>query len=171
MVLRSHCVARWAIGGLLVALACSGAVHAELAGDDYQTRAAPLTDAERRQRERQLRAEQERQAAAERAAAERRRRLQEALAAWRAARPPGAQLVEQRCTRCHTADVIQPASRGTVGWLWTVARMRLHGADIDVAQALTVARYLAERGAANRPALDAPPDEATLLSMPRPPPQ
>lgn len=61
-----------------------------------------------------------------------------------AAQPDGASLLQARCTRCHTLDRVQQASKSVAEWETTVARMRAKGAQLSDAEAQTLIRHLAE---------------------------
>lgn len=61
-----------------------------------------------------------------------------------AAQPDGASLLQARCTRCHTLDRVQQASKSAAEWETTVARMRGKGAQLSDAEAQTLIRHLAE---------------------------
>jgi mono/diheme cytochrome c family protein len=67
-----------------------------------------------------------------------------ATAAPTAAVDVGAELVQARCTTCHTLDRIKAAHKTQAEWTATVARMREHGAQVTDAEAATIAAHLAK---------------------------
>ena len=131
------------------ALACllaSGTLHAEMAGDEYQTGAGALTEEELAS----SRARLSEEIAAERARAEDARRRAEAeaerVAAQRAARPLGERLVDMRCLTCHDEEQIAQATFGTPGWTLTVMRMEwLNGARLESGERSEIVAHLAAR--------------------------
>jgi cytochrome c5 len=60
----------------------------------------------------------------------------------------GAELVNSKCTLCHSIDRIDQANKDRAGWEATVARMRAAGAVLTDAEAAQVVDYLAQRGGA-----------------------
>ena len=56
--------------------------------------------------------------------------------------PSGAELVQQKCTRCHTIAVIQVSSKTDHEWLNTVYRMQKLGAQVDDEQINAIVDYL-----------------------------
>ena len=93
----------------------------------------------------------------------REQRLASARQAWHEQQPPGARALGQYCTRCHTLDVVIPASRASIGWAWTLLRMQWHGANMPWQPAVDIWRHLVQRGVLGLPALDPMPDDETLL--------
>lgn len=88
--------------------------------------------------------------AAERAQAEADRQIAlaeaERIAAERAARPLGEQLVEARCLSCHDAGQIELSRLGTPGWTITVLRMEwLNGARLEPGERAVIIGHLADR--------------------------
>lgn len=119
-------------------------VWAEMGDDEYRSSGSLRTPAERARIERELEAARLRELEAERQAAQRqteeRLRLQQQLQR----RPVGAQLLDQRCSSCHSAALVQQADRGELGWRWTVERMRWwHGAELQAGEATVLAAFLA----------------------------
>lgn len=129
---------------LLMAMVAPSPAAAEMSGDDYRpppastdaaarARAAVALDAERRAAE----------AAAAVAAERKRQTLAQAETALRQ-RPLGVQLLDARCTACHTLAVSKDGRRGPLGWRVTVERMRWwHGAPLQPGEAALIARHLA----------------------------
>lgn len=60
---------------------------------------------------------------------------------------PGADLVEQRCTMCHTLDRVEAADYDRAGWTETVGRMKQNGLVITAEEEKTVIDYLTEQSA------------------------
>lgn len=58
-----------------------------------------------------------------------------------------AELVSDRCTRCHPVDRIKAANHDAAGWSATVTRMRGKGARLSDAEAAKVVTFLASGGA------------------------
>ena len=58
--------------------------------------------------------------------------------------PGGEELLQVRCTRCHTLDRVQAAAKTQAEWEATVERMRGKGAELTDAEAQTVVEYLTE---------------------------
>lgn len=61
--------------------------------------------------------------------------------------PPAAsaaELLQDRCTRCHTLDRVQAASKSLAEWQTTVERMRGKGADLTDDEAQVLTEYLAD---------------------------
>ncbi|TKJ28997.1 MAG: hypothetical protein CEE40_09980 [Chloroflexi bacterium B3_Chlor] len=56
----------------------------------------------------------------------------------------GAELLQERCTRCHTLDRVRASSKTEAEWEATVGRMRGKGAELTDAEAQTLIEYLAE---------------------------
>ncbi len=56
----------------------------------------------------------------------------------------GAELLEQRCTRCHGLDLVEAASKTAEEWETTVERMRAKGAELTDEEAQILIEYLAE---------------------------
>ena len=56
-----------------------------------------------------------------------------------------ADLVQTRCTRCHSTVRIDGAKHDRAGWQATVDRMRGKGARLTDDEAVTVVEYLATR--------------------------
>lgn len=132
----------WALQLLLLACLASPAC-AEMAGDEYQSQGRLSSPVERARIEHELEAARQLEQEAERLAtqqrAEERLRLQQQLQQ----RPLGAQLLDQRCSSCHSAALVQQAERGTLGWRWTVERMRWwHGAELKAGEAVVLTAYL-----------------------------
>lgn len=55
----------------------------------------------------------------------------------------GAQLVQQKCTRCHSIDRVQTAQKDRAGWTATVERMVTHGLQVTDAEKAAIIDYLA----------------------------
>lgn len=58
-----------------------------------------------------------------------------------------ADLIRDRCTRCHTIDRIKSADHDRAEWDDTIERMRGRGADVTDADAPRIAEFLAGGGA------------------------
>lgn len=56
----------------------------------------------------------------------------------------GAELLQDRCTRCHTLDRVQTASKSLVEWQTTVERMRTKGAQLTDDEVQILTEYLAD---------------------------
>ncbi len=56
----------------------------------------------------------------------------------------GEQLMQQRCTGCHTETRIVDKSADLEGWTSTVDRMMTKGANLDETERLTLIEYLAQ---------------------------
>jgi len=56
----------------------------------------------------------------------------------------GEELLQGRCTRCHTLDRVQAAAKTQAEWETTVERMRGKGAELTDAEAQTLVEFLAE---------------------------
>lgn len=70
----------------------------------------------------------------------------ERIAAERAARPLGEQLVEARCLSCHDAGQIDRTSLGAPGWTITVIRMEwLNGARLEPGERAVIVGHLSAR--------------------------
>ena len=70
----------------------------------------------------------------------------ERIAAERAARPLGEQLLEARCLSCHDVGQIERTSLGTPGWTITVLRMEwLNGARLELGERALIIGHLAAR--------------------------
>jgi hypothetical protein len=70
----------------------------------------------------------------------------ERIAAERAARPLGEQLVEARCLSCHDAGQIDLTHLGAPGWTITVLRMEwLNGARLEPGERAVIIGHLAAR--------------------------
>lgn len=142
--------------GLTLALGAAAA-RAELCSGEYQPPARPASAIELKKQEVELRRAQERalQAERERAAEQERRRVAEL--ARRAALPPGARLVEDRCTVCHGGDYFAGRGHGRLGWTLVVLRMELlNGARLQVGERAVIARHMAQvhSGGAQRAAAE-----------------
>jgi len=59
----------------------------------------------------------------------------------------GLELVNNKCTVCHTADRINQAKKDRAGWEQTVTRMRGKGAVLSDAEATQIVDYLSQAGA------------------------
>ena len=55
----------------------------------------------------------------------------------------GAELLQDRCTRCHTLDRVRASSKTQAEWEATVARMRGKGAELTDAEAQTLIEHVA----------------------------
>jgi cytochrome c5 len=55
---------------------------------------------------------------------------------------PGATLVNERCTLCHSLDRIQTAHKTEAEWTTTVSRMVQNGARLTAAEKSAVIQYL-----------------------------
>ncbi|MCC5983621.1 MAG: hypothetical protein JJU42_04570 [Rhodobacteraceae bacterium] len=70
----------------------------------------------------------------------------ERIAAERAARPLGEQLVEARCLSCHDVEQIDSTTLGAPGWTITVIRMEwLNGARLEPGERAVIVSYLSAR--------------------------
>jgi hypothetical protein len=56
--------------------------------------------------------------------------------------PPGQELVQERCTRCHTLAPIEVSQKTQHEWNLTVSRMIQHGARLSDREAQAVVDYL-----------------------------
>jgi cytochrome c5 len=56
----------------------------------------------------------------------------------------GEDLLQARCTRCHTLDRVQAAAKTLDEWEATVERMRGKGAELTDTEAQTLVEFLAE---------------------------
>ena len=56
----------------------------------------------------------------------------------------GEELLQARCTRCHTLDRVQAAAKTLDEWGATVERMRGKGAELTDPEAQTLVEFLAE---------------------------
>jgi mono/diheme cytochrome c family protein len=56
----------------------------------------------------------------------------------------GEELLQARCTKCHTLDPVEVASKSQAEWENTVHRMIGKGAQLTDAEADTLVKYLAE---------------------------
>lgn len=57
----------------------------------------------------------------------------------------GADLVQQRCTMCHTLDRVESATYDRAGWTKTVDRMKQNGLVITPDEESTIIDYLTEQ--------------------------
>jgi cytochrome c5 len=57
--------------------------------------------------------------------------------------PTGDELLQTRCTLCHTLDRVQAAAKTQAEWEATVERMRGKGAELTDAEAQTLIQFLA----------------------------
>lgn len=137
------CARRIAAGSLAALLA--GLSPAEPSGDEYRsTQPSPATPAERRRLAEQLEAERRREAELEAARAASAAAYAAQREALRAARPPAVRLIETRCGGCHPLELLELEPRGTLGWRFTVERMRWwHGAAASAGEAAVIVRHLA----------------------------
>lgn len=55
----------------------------------------------------------------------------------------GAELLQDRCTRCHTLDRVQTASKSLAEWQTTVERMRAKGTQLTDDEVQVLTEYLA----------------------------
>lgn len=145
--------AGWTTAKLRLVLACLiGAALAacpargEMSAGDYQAGSRRMSNADRARESARVAEEHERAAVAaqdrEAEAAEQKAALQ----ARRQAMPPGARLVEDRCTTCHTTDVLSAYRRGWLGWWAIVLRMEmLNGARIDSGERREIVAHLSSR--------------------------
>ncbi|MDR7152864.1 hypothetical protein J2W49_004842 [Hydrogenophaga palleronii] len=139
-----------ALGPLALLTVLALPAHAEMSGDDYRSptvlsspqeraKVAEELEADRLRLSREAEQQQESQA---RALALQRQREQQ--------RPLGERLLDAKCTRCHSLDIVRSQSKSALGWRWTVERMRWwHGAALEKGEAGVIARQLVQtRGAA-----------------------
>ena len=56
----------------------------------------------------------------------------------------GEELLQDRCTRCHTLDRVQTASKSLAEWQTTVERMRTKGAQLTEDEVQVLTEYLAD---------------------------
>lgn len=132
-------------------LVASTMAEAEMSGDDYRPPPTTADAAQRAQAAAALDAERRAAAAAAALAAERDREARAQAEAALRQRPPGAQLLDARCTACHTLTVSQAARHGPLGWRFTVERMRWwHGARLQAGEAALIAQHLAAAHPAGR---------------------
>lgn len=110
---------------------------------EYRSGKAITSPAEQARIAKELEAQRLREARdAERLAAEERARLEREAEAW-ARLPPGERLLRERCTACHPLAVTDGVARGTIGWRFTVERMRWwHGARLGPGEAAAIAEHL-----------------------------
>lgn len=129
---------------VLLCVAFASTAHAEMSDEAYRSAAGAVPPAQRSRVEAELAA-----ARASEAAAAALREAQDdlrarELAQQRARRPVAEQLLEARCSGCHAAALVDSARYGSIGWRWTVERMRWwHGAPITASEASSIARHLA----------------------------
>lgn len=115
-----------------------------MAGDDYQSPGRLNSPLERARIERELEAARQREQEAERLATQQQTEERLRLQQQRQQRPLGAQLLDQRCSSCHSTALVQQADRGELGWRWTVERMRWwHGVELQAGEAAVLTAYLA----------------------------
>lgn len=128
---------------VLLIVAIAGPVRAEMSDEEYRSPAGTLPPAQRSRVEAEMQAERASEAAAEALkSAEDEARARE-LAAQRARRPMGEQLMEARCSSCHVAALVEGSRYGAIGWRWTVERMIWwHGAPVTAGEAALIARHL-----------------------------
>lgn len=119
------------------------AVHAEMSDEAYRSAKVITNPAEQARVAKELQAQRLREAQdIERLATEERARLEREAEAW-AALPPGERLLRERCTVCHTLAVTDGVARGTIGWRFTVERMRWwHGARLGPGESAAIAGHL-----------------------------
>jgi len=60
------------------------------------------------------------------------------------AAPTGEELLQARCTACHSLGQVEAASKTQAEWETTVERMRGKGAELTDAEAQTLVQFLAE---------------------------
>ncbi|MBA4265554.1 MAG: hypothetical protein C0453_10765, partial [Comamonadaceae bacterium] len=140
-----------AVGLLAFLTGLALSVHAEMSGDDYRSPTVLSSPQERAKVEEELEADRRRlsreteqqQNAQARALALQRQREQQ--------RPLGERLLDAKCARCHSLDIVRSQSKSALGWRWTVERMRWwHGASLERGEAGVIARQLVQtRGAAS----------------------
>lgn len=56
----------------------------------------------------------------------------------------GEELLQDRCTRCHTLDIVQTASKSLAEWQITVERMRAKGTQLTDDEVQVLIEYLAD---------------------------
>jgi cytochrome c5 len=56
----------------------------------------------------------------------------------------GEEMLQDRCTRCHTLDRVQTASKSLAQWQITVERMRAKGAELTDDEVQVLIEYLAD---------------------------
>ena len=56
----------------------------------------------------------------------------------------GEELLQDRCTQCHTLDRVQTASKSLAEWQTTVERMRTKGAQLTEDEVQVLTEYLAD---------------------------
>lgn len=59
--------------------------------------------------------------------------------------PKGAQLVEEKCPRCHGLGPVEAADKDATQWETTVERMKTNGLQVTDAEFRAIVDYLAER--------------------------
>lgn len=134
----------WRCAAVLVILARAGLACAEMSDEAYRSPSGTVPPAQRTRVEAELQAARASEAAAAVIEAARDEARARELAAQRAQRPVGAQLLEARCSGCHVATLVEGARYGAIGWRWTVERMRWwHGAQVTMGEAALIARHLA----------------------------
>lgn len=102
-------------------------------GDEYQSLGRLNSPVERAKIERELETARRREQQADRLAAQ--QQVEERLRL---------QLLDQRCSSCHSAALVQQADRGVLGWRWTVERMRWwHGVELQAGEVAELTAYLA----------------------------
>lgn len=114
-----------------------------MSGDEYLSGKVITSPTEQARIAKELEAQRLRKAQeAQRLAAEERARLEREAEAW-ARLPPGERLLRERCLACHTLAVADGAARGTIGWRFTVERMRWwHGARLGPGESAAIAEHL-----------------------------
>jgi len=129
-------------------LAFSGLPGAKASTDwgDFETEMGVLPPDEAAEMRERIAAEIAAERARDEAARQAALREAERIAAVRAARPVGEQLVEARCLSCHDVGQIDLTRLGAPGWTITVLRMEwLNGARLEPGERAVIIGHLADR--------------------------
>lgn len=136
--------ARTAATTVMLLMICTAS--AEMSEQDYRSATVLKSPAEQSRIAAELEAARVREAEAAERQVEQARLQAQRRAEQLARRPLGEQLIDARCTACHTAAVLDGVRRSPWGWRWTVERMRWwHGAKLTTSEAVTLAEHLHER--------------------------
>lgn len=57
----------------------------------------------------------------------------------------GEELLQNRCTQCHTLEVVEHSQKTEKEWLVTIENMVDYGANLTLEEQEVLARYLSER--------------------------
>jgi cytochrome c5 len=144
MALRHGATTRvWRRAAALLIAAAAGPAWAEMSDEAYRSPAGAVPPAQRSRVAAELQAARASEAAAAALASAQAEARARELAARRAQRPVGEQLLEARCSGCHVTALVEGSRYGAIGWRWTVERMRWwHGAPVMAGEAAAIARHL-----------------------------